>query len=202
MKTMKATLVLALGLAVTAGAWAQAVGGKVVFPKNLKWQTLDLLAFNYRSEGYEGTPDQRKLAEAIWGKTMESLQGRGPVNGHWPAFIIQTTVDAGAYRYVFSSMSAAGAAYPVCEDPPNSSAINTPIYAVCPMRVVIQNKADGKSTQQDFPNYCVITTNHKDQPKSRNYAQIAFDAQSRTAYYRVVQYGKPAPECNRAIKLP
>ena len=70
------------------------------------------------------------------------------------------------------------------------------------MRVVIQSLSGGQTTQQDFPRYCNITSNDQFQPKSRNYEQVAFDAKNRMAYVRVVQYGKPAPECNRAIKLP
>lgn len=200
MKTPQPLLVLALGLVVATSASAQ--GKKVVFPKHLKWQTMDLVSFNFNFPGYESTPAQRELAKSVWGETMASLPQNGPRGGPWPVFIIQTVIDAGAYRYVFSSLRTAGAVYPMCEDPPNSSAIETPIYAICSMRVVIQNKASGRTTQQDFPRYCTMTTNDSDQPKSRNYAQVALDAATNTAYFRVVQYGKPAPECNRAIKLP
>lgn len=199
MQFRKTVSILALGLAMAVGAQAQ--GKKVELPKGLQWQTMDLLAFDYSYSGYEGTPKSRKLAAAIWGPTLKSFPARDS-DKKYPAFVNITTFEVGGNRYIFTILSAASLAYPQCEDPPNSSAINTPIYAICPMRVVIQSLSGGQATQQDFPRYCNITSNEEDQPKSRNYEQVAFDAKNKMAYVRVVQYGKPAPECNRAIKLP
>ena len=199
MQFRKTVSVLALGLSLAVSA--QAHGKKVEFPRGLQWQTMDLLAFDYSYSGYEGTPDSRKLAAAIWGPTLKSFPARDG-DKKYPAFVNITTFESGGNRYIFTILSAASLAYPQCEDPPNSSAINTPIYAVCPMRVVIQSLTGGQTTQQDFPRYCNITSNDQFQPKSRNYEQVAFDAKTKMAYVRVVQYGKPAPECNRAIKLP
>ena len=199
MQFRKTVSVLALGLSLAVSAQAQ--GKKVEFPKGLQWQTMDLLAFDFNFPGYEGTPESRKLAAAIWRPTLKSFPARNN-DKNYPAFVNITTFESGGNRYIFTILSAASLAYPQCEDPPNSSAIHTPIYAICPMRVVIQSLSGGQATQQDFPRYCNITSNEEDQPKSRNYEQVAFDAKNRMAYVRVVQYGKPAPECNRAIKLP
>ena len=199
MQFRKMVSVLALGLSLAVSAQAQ--GKKVEFPKGLQWQTMDMLAFDFNFPGYEGTPESRKLAAAIWRPTLKSFPARNN-DKNYPAFVNITTFESGGNRYIFTILSAASLAYPPCEDPPNSSAINTPIYAMCPMRVVIQSLSGGQTTQQDFPRYCNITSNDDDQPKARNYEQVAFDSKNKMAYVRVVQYGKPAPECNRAIKLP
>ena len=201
MQFRKMVSVLALALSLAMAVSAQAQGNKVEFPKGLQWQTMDLLAFDFNFPGYEGTPESRKLAAAIWAPTLEGLPPHES-GGKYPAFVNIAAFESGGNRYIFSILSAASLVYPQCEDPPNSSAINTPIYAICPMRVVIQSLTGGQTTQQDFPRYCNITSNEEDQPKSRNFEQVAFDAKNRMAYVRVVQYGKPAPECNRAIKLP
>ena len=170
-------------------------------PEGLHWETLDLMAFAFDAPGYEATPAAKDLARSIWGKTMDSFPPFAP-NRKWPVFVIQKVVETPAKRYLFSSMNAAASAYPSCEDPPNSSAPDTPIYAKCPMRVIVLDKATGKSAEEQFKGYCNITTNDREQPKTRNYAQVAVDTRTNTAYYRVVQYGKPAPECDRTIRLP
>lgn len=201
--TRMAALALSLG-ALTSGYAQTATPDKGSrFPAGLKWQTMDLVGFNFNYPGYEGTPAQRKLAESVWKKTMEEMPPL-PMDRSKKAvmFVILTSFETARYKYIFTSLDAAGAIYPACEDPPNSSDPATPIYAMCPMRVVIQSKADGKATQQDFPGYCHLATNDEDQPKSRNYVEVAMDANAKNAYVRVVQYGKPAPECNRVIRLP
>lgn len=198
--TRMAALALSLG-ALTSGYAQTATPDKGSrFPAGLKWQTMDLVGFNFNYPGYEGTPAQRGLAQTVWKDVMDTMPLMSGKKA--PVFIITTTFETPAYRYILSNLRAAGAIYPVCEDPPNSSDPATPIYAMCPMRVVIQSKADGKATQQDFPGYCNLTTNDEDQPKSRNYVEVAMDANAKNAYVRVVQYGKPAPECNRVIRLP
>lgn len=197
-----AVLALAGTQAVSAQtANSQASGSRVKFPAGLQWQTLDLIGFNYNPPGFEGTPAERKEAEAIWGKTMDGFPVDKSDGKKWPVFIIQKTIDTPTRRYVFSSLDAAPTVYPLCGFAINSSNPDTPIYVPCPMRVVIQDKGTGATAQQDFPDYCVIATNNPDQPKSRNYAQVALDGKTNTAYYRIVQYGKPVPECNRAIRL-
>ena len=190
---MKASLLALALVAASTAATAKA-------PDGLAWQTLDLIGFNFNFPGYQSTPEQRQLAVSIWGGTISGLPN---LNGKKPAaFVIQKSVETKGKRYVFSSLDAANAVYPLCEDPPNDSSPSTPIYVKCPMRLIIIDKVTGKSEQQDFKAYCHISSNDSDQPKSRNYAQVAVSPQNNMAYYRVVMYGKPAPECDRTIHLP
>ncbi|MCL1962062.1 MAG: hypothetical protein FWG56_09895 [Desulfovibrionaceae bacterium] len=203
MKTLLKTIpAFALGLCLAAGASAQgAKDKKIVFPAGLDWQTMDLVAFNFNYPGYEGKPGSREVAHSIWGEIIDKFPTRSD-GKKWSAFVILSAFENISKRFYFSSLDAASTVYPLCEDPPNHNSKDTPIYSQCPMRVVIQDKASGQSTHQDFPRYCIMTTNDKDQPKTRNYAQVAVHPATNTAYFRVVQYGKPAPECDRAIKLP
>ena len=200
-KIVKAGLLIGMAGLLATSAMAQSAVKQ--FPSGLKWETMGLVGFNYKGTGYEGTPADRTLAWSVWGPTIEAF----PLNSHfgnnkWPAFVIVAAFENNKSRYVFTSMRAAAVAYPACEDAINSSDPNTPIYTNCPLRVIKQDKASGQTLQSDFSPFCNMSINHSDQPKSRNYEQIAMSADGKTAYFRVVQYGKPAPECNRAIKLP
>lgn len=197
---MKHALLLAVAGSIATAAVAQEVVDK--FPANLNWQTMSLLAFNYDYPGYEGTQGERELSWAIWGPTIEAYPEFDSDDNEWPSFIILKGFEDSARRYIFTSMSAASAAYPRCADAINSSNPDTPIYTMCPMRLIVEDKATGKSDQSEYDNFCHIASNSKDQPISKNYEQVAVDSSTKTAYFRVVQYGKPAPECNRAIKLP
>ena len=164
---------------------------------------MPLVTFSF--PGYhEGTPAQRKLARSVWGQDIDGL----PLNdvrrdgSRFPAFVLLSPMfETQQFRYVFTTMSAAGAVYEHCEDPPNSAGAETPMYSICPMRVVIEDKASGKRTQQDFPRYCHLFVDDPDQPAARNHTAVAFDAKTATAYFRVIQYGKPVPACDRGIRL-
>lgn len=192
--------IAALGLAAMA---ATAANGQTVlkqFPPGLKWATMSVVALNLNAPEFPSTPAERELAWSIWKTTIESFPAGGP-GGKWPAFVMLKAFESKTKRYVFSSLSAAAVAYPQCEDARNSKEPTTPIYTICPMRVVVEDKASGQSTRLDFPRFCNIFANDSDNPRSRNYGQVAISPDGKTAYFRVVQYGKPAPECNRAISL-
>jgi hypothetical protein len=195
--SFKTLSVLALGIGCAFGACAQTQAkSKIVFPKDLNWQTMTTIAFNLDSPDYkEGTSEQRQLATVIWGETINGFPANSisQSGGKFPAFVNIASFESGGIRYIFTILDAASSAYPSCEDPPNGSSASI-IYSRCPMRVVIEDKATGHSTNQDFPEYCSMTTNYRDQPKTKNYQQIAIDVKKKMAYARVIQYGKPAPE--------
>lgn len=199
MQIFKKSFVLAAGAMLATAVTAQSQVVKQ-FPANLQWETMSLVGFNFDYPGYEGTPAERKLAWLIWGPTIDAFPRRDD-GKKWAAFVILNAFENNSHRYVFSSMGAASVVYPQCEDAINSKNPNTPIYTYCDLRVAVQNKATGKAVYQDYPRFCHIASNDKDQPKSRNYEQVAISQDGKTAYFRVVQYGKPAPECNRSITL-
>ncbi len=199
MQILKKSIVLAAGAMLGTAAMAQAQVVKQ-FPANLQWETMDLLALNLDAPEFAGPKAQHELARSIWTSTIDNFPQGGPM-GKWPAFILLKAFESQSHRYIFSAMSAAAAAYPKCEDAINSKDTATPIYTLCPMRFVLQDKSSQKSVQQEFPGFCTIFANSTNNPKSKNYQQVAISQDGKTAYFRVVQYGKPAPECNRAIRL-
>lgn len=196
--------VLAAAFAMTAaGVAAQQDRAGIAFPSGLNWQTMEFASFNFRPKQY-GSQAVRAQADAIWHKTIASFPENTlrSARGFYPAFVlIKSYTDAG-YRYTFTILSAAHAAYPLCEDPPNSSDPRTPIYDVCPLRVVIENTASGRQAVQDFPRYCSLQGMDEDTPASENHTEMAFDKETRRAYFRIVQYGRPVPSCDRAVQLP
>lgn len=196
---VKAGFVIGMAGFMATSAMAQNVVKQ--FPSGLKWETMDLIGFNYNYPGFEGTPNERKIADAIWGSTIAGFPIRDG-GQRWSAAIIQVTLENNAQRFIFTSLDSASVVYPECEDAINSKDPNTPIYTICPIRIIKQDKKTGQSTQAKYSGFCHIASNDGDQPKSRNYAQVAVSPDGKTGYYRVVQYGKPAPECNRAFKLP
>ncbi len=199
------TAAAAITVAMASGmpAYAQpAASNKVTFPAGLKWEMMPMVSFGYRPKQY-GTPKQRELAQQIWGDEINSLPLNKVLNdgSRYPGFVLLSAFENSAQRYYFTSFRAGGSIYEKCEDPPNSSAADTPMYSICPMKVVIEDKSSGQRSQQEFANYCHLYIDDADMPASKNHTEVAVDSRTNTAYFRVIQYGKHAPECDRAIRL-
>lgn len=179
-----------------------ATTAKVTFPAELNWEAMPVVTFDF-SPWVSGTPAERKLAAKIWRKELDAIptaEFQGRVK-KYPAFILLGASEDGAHRYIFSGLSAASVAYPLCEDPPNGGDEHTSTWANCPMRVVIQNKETGVEHQEQFPDYCLQYSYGSDRPFAENHTEFAFDNKTKTAYFRVLQYGKHVPACDRAIRL-
>ena len=201
---IKCALLLVTASSMMSTAMAQTT---TELPANLNWQTMSLLAFNFDHPGYEGTQGERDVAWSIWGSTIEAYpdgahKGTKPNGNKWPSFIIIKGFESGNTRYIFSSLRAASVAYNDCEDGINGGNEHTPIYTKCPMRLTVENTKTLQSSETTYSDFCNMSINYKDQPKEKNYEQVAVDSETKTAYFRVVQYGKLRPECNRAIRLP
>lgn len=195
-----ATGFVGLALCMAAGVQAQSQApGKVKFPAGLKWQAMGWVTFD--SPRPSGTEQQRQMAKAVWSKEIDAI----PLNDFlkngkkYPSQVLISEFENNGLRYIFTSFAAGHAFYPACEDPPNSGAADTPTYSICPMRVVIEEKDTGRKKHQDFLNYCHLHFDDPDAPASKNHTEFA--VASNTAYFRVIQYGKHVPECDRAIRL-
>lgn len=179
---------------------AQALHSAVRFPAGLHWEVMGRVSFGYKPKAY-GTPAERGLAKQLWQKELSAPGFNNPAQT-FPAFILLSGFRDGANRYYFTALSAAASAYPACEPPPNGGDASTPTYDTCPMRVIVENTSTKERTQQDFPKYCIqFGYDEPDSPVAQNHTEIALDSKTRTAYFRVFQYGKPVPQCNRAINL-
>lgn len=190
-------------LALAAGAVnaqpQQAQRSRVTFPDGLHWQPMAGVSFDFPPRTY-GTPAQRKLSGELWKKEL-AVPGFVDSRGRRPAFILLSSFDDGPLRYIFTSLSAAIGAYPNCDPPPNGGDATTPIYYTCPMRVVAESRKTGEQKSQEFPDYCNLFPADDGSTPGKSDTQIAFDKAKKTVYFRVIQYSKPRPECNRAIRL-
>lgn len=195
---------VALILCITAGTTtAQPQKGNLAFPAGLKWEQMAITSFNFRVKTY-GTIEQRRLAESIWQKRIDatppSIAHKG--EGRMPSFILTSVHEDKELRYVFSSFSAAESG---CEQAPNGPFVNQgsapPMYSKCPMRVIVEEKSSGRRKLKDFADYCHLFVDDSDAPASENHTEFAFDDRTGSAYFRVIQYGKHAPECDRALHL-
>lgn len=161
----------------------------------VKWQIMPEVTFNYPVQ--TGTKAQRDWAYAVWSKEINSTP-QSPVNPRMrlPSFILIGGAETAANLYSFTSLNAAGK----CIDPPNgdgtSDAKHT--YSVCPLKVMKRTKATGAGKVEIVKDFCYLN-DPDDMP--RNHTEMAFDAKGKTAYFRVIMYGKHVPACDRAVNL-
>ncbi|GKS92625.1 hypothetical protein [Acidovorax sp. SUPP2539] len=203
MKRAIASGLVATAVCIAAGVAGAQERGNIKFPPELKWKLMPLVTFNY-PEYHDGTPEQKKLLEPIWKENIEST----PLNfnrndgSRLGSFILYQTHEDRENKYIFTMFNAAKSK---CEDPPNGPFVQKgyvpPMYSICPMRVIVEEKSTGRRKQKDFPNYCHLFIDDKNTPLAQNHTEFAFDDKTGSAYFRVVQYGKPAPECDRALHL-
>lgn len=194
-RTRIRTMAVALAI-LSAGAVPMAHAQEVKPPSGLTWTMMKEVVFNSTNFSSTGSETDRKMAQQIWGKEI-ARDAAGDSNGPYPSFVLISTVPYGDEQLFFSIYSSA--LQSTCESPPNGRD-QTQLYSKCPMRVV-KVVPPGKSATQDFPDYCMLFGDSKDNPRVKNHVEFALDNRQGTTYFRTVQYGKIAPECDRAINI-
>ena len=164
---------------------------------NLKWEPMTLVGFH---AGRIPLPPVSRadtdLARNTWAKEINSTPvSRTDDGGRLPSFILLKTFMAGNSQLTFSIFSAAMAKD--CTPPGNGRGIED-MYSLCPLRVA--QYANGKHYTQEFKNYCHLFPEN-DSDGAINQSQMAFDANSMTAYFRTIQHGKHVRECDRKLKI-
>ena len=202
-------LARARGLVFIGMAAATLLGGQAVNAQarskpadapapGLKWSLMPMIAFDYGPGKYKGTPDKSKLLGTIWADVLKSIPYIDSDGRKFPSFVIYSEpIDLGDSTVVFTSLSAARAAYGKCED-----SVNPDLFSICPMVMVKQNKATCKATRTEFNNFCHLY--YEDPPAQTvegNHVQMAFDASKGRAYFKVIQYGKHVPSCDRVVSV-
>lgn len=207
---------LALGMALLPAAQAQQKAAGVQFPAGLKWEMMRYGAF---APGgmmkNSATPAEKSAATKLWKKELDSI----PPNkffdrskGEYPADFLISTYDSDKYKFVFSIMYTLHMDYPACSDPRNGpfpegfDFDSAQMYHVCPMRVVRLDKTNNQVTDWIVNDFCVVHSDYseehaerKNHPLAENHTEIAIHGD--VAYFRVIQYGKWVPACNRSIRL-
>lgn len=187
MKIMKfAAISIVFSSALVA---ANPVSSPNKFPSGLKWKMIPEVSFNFPEK--TGTPAQRAAAQSIWGSKIRANNA---------AFVLIEKVETPDSTITFTMMDTPSGE---CEPAPNGdgSSTETPMYSICPMTIIRQNKVTKKTTTEKLQNFCYLNLNDGPGELAKNHTELAYDAKTQTAYFRTIMYGKVAAECNRQIKL-
>lgn len=198
MKFLKlASLSFLVSLSFAGISNAQSTGKPVSFPANLKWSPMTLVGFNTGNmEIPHASRAEISLARSIWDKEIESTGPGIKPNTKSPSFILLKAFSAGNEQFVFSIFDSGFSNG--CIPPANGRGIED-MYSICPMRVTQMNTT--QSASQDFPEYCHLYPEPAEKPGEINQSQIAFDANTMTAYFRTIQYGKHVAACDRTLRI-
>jgi hypothetical protein len=139
------------------------------------------------------------LSHGLSGHRPEFGAHRAPNRGAaWAAVMAGRRVDGSLSggQYTFSILSAANAQG--CTPPANGRGV-VDMYSVCPLRVT--QSGGGKSHTQEFPEYCHLYPSPPAFKGDVTQTQMAFDAKSMMAYFRIIQRGKHVPACDRILRI-
>ncbi|MCR6481007.1 hypothetical protein NU688_32955 [Variovorax sp. ZS18.2.2] len=190
-----------MGVVVThasvAQQLAQPLAAPLRAPSTMSWRSMALVVFESTNFKSTGTEADRQVLSNIWRKELAQAGYRDPAKGQrFPSFVLIGAVEQDSDRYVLSIYQSAR--YD-CELAPNGASANQ-LYAKCPLRVS-KFSANGRTSTQDFPGYCMLFVDDPDNPRQKNHIEYAFDRKTATVFLRTIQYGKEVGECSRSIRL-
>lgn len=185
--------------AVHALAAPKAVAGKpAAFPPGLKWKKLEEVSLNFQPKYARPVENKESVAIAkqMWAGAYEPYMKQNPDSA---MFFLVGQATGEKYKVTTSLIN-----YPLyyteeCEMPANGSNV-VDMYSKC--KVAIQLEGDGKAISAKFDGFCFLDL--PPESKSRrevNQTEFAVDDRTGTVYYRVIQYGRAVPACNRFIKF-
>lgn len=169
-------------------ALAQRAGISIpaTFPAQLAWESMNMVEFNFKRPMTNLTPEQ-KLIFPAWKDELTNVAKYQQTFGN--------VLYAQRGTLLFSIFHAVG----LCSDPASGAGAYD-AYSVCPARVLVGNAS--APTVFKFKDVChYLQLNNPDQPLAKNHTEFAYDEGAKTAYLRVIQYGKFVPACNRAIQF-
>lgn len=178
---------------MATGALAQSK--PVTFPVGLKWQVMHYASFNFQPDEGSLDPKMKAVAYALWQSKLDAMEFDAVKQKEtpFPAFVLMSSPYRG--NYIFSIIFSAVAN---CETPGNGSGM-VDMYAVCPMSIFQVNGAPVKV--KEIPNMCFLHLNSSDNPATKFHTEYSFNEAAKTAYFRIIQHGKEAPDCNRIVHL-
>ncbi|MBR5950631.1 MAG: hypothetical protein IKZ87_04280 [Actinomycetaceae bacterium] len=173
---------------------------KVVFPKGLKWQTMHFAAFDASPGVYKETVSdaEKKLAAQIWKKEIDENPEKN-IDGtklSSEVLIYQFSDDNSSHTFTILNIPFQNGCTPPGDDwRPDA------LYSLCPMRLVVEDKNNQKVSTRNFPKQCIMHMDDKDTPLRENHTEIAWDSPNSTVYFRIFQYGKHIPACDKVIHI-
>lgn len=192
-----AALALAVPLALPMDASAQMRTMRTTpasFPTGLTWHPLKEVTFNAVRvpAAQQATPVETKKARAelepYWRDQIAlAAQRKFPVS----------ILYGGTPELTFSVANSL-AFVDWCDQPGNGRGMQDQ-YALCPAKVILHARSGPMVA--NFERFCHLYLDDSANPLADNHTEFAFDLQRATLYTRVIQYGRPVPACNRAVRF-
>lgn len=192
-----AGIALSITAAFSSLAQAQGSNNENTLPQGLKWEPMTVVGFNTGTMQLpHASRAEINLARTIWEKEIESTGSGITPDSKMASFILLKPYSVEGSQFVFSIFSSGFSNG--CIPPANGRGIED-MYSVCPMRVTQMDSS--KSVSKDFPEYCHLYPEPAEKPGEINQSQIAFDRNTMTAYFRIIQHGKHVKSCDRTLRI-
>ncbi|RMX08152.1 hypothetical protein D8I35_03270 [Corticibacter populi] len=156
---------------------------------------MSLAVFN--SAVFQGTASRAELglAGSIWSQEIAALPAKRASAPALPGFVLVGVASLQGQQLVFSSMHALG----LCPPAENSRSAED-IYVQCPLRIT-RYGPDSKAVTRQLTEFCFLYSDDQNNPAQLNHTEYAFDEQTGTAYFRVIQHGLRVPACDRSVTI-
>lgn len=193
------TVVALLGASFALPAVAQVritSSDKVTFPVGLKWERMREVEFRYtpRPSQKSLVPSDLVTAQAVWADEISKAEASTPKRNMF--VLVANSKSRAGVPIIFSMLDTMD--FERCEPSKNGKDM-VDMYSKCLARVAVGNQPNPHIVE--FNGFCYLNLDFPETPIEQNNTQFAFDAAAKTAYFRVIQYGKPVTACNRSIKL-
>jgi len=166
-------------------------------PTGLKWQMMHEIVFNSTNFSSTGTEEERVLLGKIWEKELQGSEKNIKTGELLPSFSLIGTVEYKGVKAILTMYNRSGSD---CIEPGNGKGMYD-MYAICPLRL-IRLTQDKQAEIQNLPvNFCMLSGDDHDNPRSKNHNEYTFDERSGIVYLRTIQYGKVVSSCNRALRV-
>lgn len=173
------------------------IGAQSHAQERLKWESMEAIEIRgsvLSQPGFshlpKGGPDDHALALNIWDKELKTVDA-----ALFPS-VLQKTFNFEGKQYTFSILNSS---FQDCEPPANGKDV-VDMYSICPLKVGRIDEKTFETNLSVHKNYCFLLVDNSPGDKT-NETQFLWDKKTRTAYFRVIQYGKVVPACNRAIRI-
>lgn len=198
MKFLKiAALSFSMTLVFSHATQAQSPVNENNLKQELTWEPMTVIGFNTGNlELPHASRAEISLARTIWDEEIESTGSGLTPEEKMASFILLKPYSIDGSQFVFSIFSSGFSNG--CIPPANGRGIED-MYSVCPMRVTEMN--GNKSVSKDYPEYCHLFPEPAEKPGEINQSQIAFDRNTMTAHFRIIQHGKHVESCDRSVRI-
>ena len=169
---------------------------QVKFPAGLKWEQMREVRFQDPPKpGARPLSKDHAVAQAVWADEVKRSFDQAPAFS--VGVLLAQARSARNTVLTFSLLSVMD--FDRCEPPLNGKNV-VDMYSKCLARVHVGHTP--QPVMKEFAGFCYLhVDNNPDTPLAKNHTEFAFDAQTNTGYFKVIQYGKEVSACRRAIVM-